>query len=147
MLKREEVAPNDPAVQLTLCRGLVWETTRQENVQEDAECQTSPGNPYGCPEIISGAIYDGVPQKTFSFWPTGIATANPKSMIFTSPFRSISTFSSLMSRCTTRSEWQNPIPSQICLKIVLALVSSKRLNGCFRSKDWSDPPDTYSMTM
>jgi hypothetical protein len=53
---------------------------------------------YSLRATISGAMYEGVPQKIFSFFPGGTMVENPKSMIFTVPLSSRSKFSSFTSR-------------------------------------------------
>lgn len=68
----------------------------------------SAGGPeYSILLTISGAIYDGVPQKILTFRSCGMHVENPKSINLTlSLVSSSNMFSSLMSLCVTFLWWQ-----------------------------------------
>ena len=63
----------------------------------------SAGGPaYSIFETISGAMYEGVPQKILTFFSCGIHVENPKSISLTLVLVSSSRiFSSLISLCVT----------------------------------------------
>ena len=95
---------------------------------------------------ISGAMYDGVPQKILIFLSLGIQVLKPKSMILTLHLESSITFSSLMSLCATHLLWQYYRALITYLNILRASSSSIRLFGFDFKNPWVDPPLTYSMT-
>jgi len=67
----------------------------------------------------------------------------PKSLTFTSPAAVSSTFSGLISRCTTPCAWATSKAWPNCSMIVTTCASG---NGPARSNLRSDPLATYSIT-
>jgi hypothetical protein len=82
--------------------------------------QMSAGKLYCVLLTISGAIYDGVPQKTLSLVAGSMAMLKPKSMSLMRWLSLTSRFSSLMSRWTTFLWWQYLTASTTCLNIIFA---------------------------
>jgi len=109
--------------------------------------QISAGGPaYSSFYTISGAIYEGVPQKILIFLSLGMQVEKPKSMIFILLWSSSSKFSSLISLWVIHLLWQYFIPSNIYLNILLASISSNLLLGFDFKYPCRLPPPTYSIT-
>ena len=111
------------------------------------DAQISVGGPmYSFFMHISGHMYDGVPQKIFSFTSGEEQQQKPKSINLIDPFLSMIMFSSLMSLWVTFLEWRYDRIYRSWEIIFFAFSSENCLLGCALRWACRLSPCTFSMT-
>ena len=95
---------------------------------------------------ISGAMYEGVPQKILIFCSLGMQVEKPKSISLTYLFSLSITFSSLMSLCAIHLACRYESALSNWRQIPLASSSVILRLGLLLRKPCVEPPETYSST-